>query len=80
MVCVLELNIIASANTKKPRENLLLLFQHSYSRDYRPTWKYDNVEPIAGNYYPVNSRIYIRVNELVLSCYGKSLQNAYIVN
>uniref|UniRef100_A0A1X7VKL5 Alpha-mannosidase n=1 Tax=Amphimedon queenslandica TaxID=400682 RepID=A0A1X7VKL5_AMPQE len=29
-------------------------------RNYRPTWKYNNTEPIAGNYYPVNSRIYIR--------------------
>ncbi|XP_042526495.1 lysosomal alpha-mannosidase isoform X3 [Dipodomys spectabilis] len=28
-------------------------------RDYRPTWKLNQTEPVAGNYYPVNSRIYI---------------------
>lgn len=30
-------------------------------RDYRPTWKLNQTEPVAGNYYPVNSRIYITV-------------------
>ncbi|XP_041033071.1 lysosomal alpha-mannosidase isoform X1 [Carcharodon carcharias] len=29
-------------------------------RDYRPTWKLNQTEPIAGNYYPVNSRIYMK--------------------
>lgn len=28
--------------------------------DYRPTWNYKVEEPISGNYYPVNSRIYIQ--------------------
>ncbi|XP_006161046.1 lysosomal alpha-mannosidase [Tupaia chinensis] len=28
-------------------------------RDYRPTWTLNQTEPVAGNYYPVNSRIYI---------------------
>ena len=28
--------------------------------NYRPTWKLDNKEPVAGNYYPVNSRLYIK--------------------
>ncbi|KAM8764773.1 lysosomal alpha-mannosidase isoform 2-T2 [Rhynchonycteris naso] len=28
-------------------------------RNYRPTWKLKQTEPVAGNYYPVNSRIYI---------------------
>ncbi|XP_036096626.1 lysosomal alpha-mannosidase [Molossus molossus] len=28
-------------------------------RNYRPTWKLNQTEPVAGNYYPVNSRIYI---------------------
>lgn len=27
--------------------------------NYRPTWQVDIKEPVAGNYYPVNSRIYI---------------------
>ena len=29
-------------------------------RDYRPTWTLNNTEPVAGNYYPVNSRIFLR--------------------
>ena len=28
--------------------------------NFRPTWKLDVTEPVAGNYYPVNSRIYIK--------------------
>ena len=29
-------------------------------RDYRPTWNLSQTEPQAGNYYPVNSRIFVR--------------------
>ena len=29
-------------------------------RNYRPTWNYTIVEPVSGNYYPVNSRIWIK--------------------
>lgn len=29
-------------------------------RDYRPTWNYTVTEPVSGNYYPVNSRIWIK--------------------
>ncbi|XP_065912002.1 lysosomal alpha-mannosidase-like isoform X1 [Dysidea avara] len=29
-------------------------------RNYRPTWQYNNTEPVSGNYYPVNSRIYMQ--------------------
>ncbi len=29
-------------------------------RDHRPTWHYIVDEPISGNYYPINSRIFIR--------------------
>jgi lysosomal alpha-mannosidase len=29
-------------------------------RDYRPTWNYTVNEPISGNYYPINSRIWIK--------------------
>ena len=32
-------------------------------RDYRPTWDFVQSENISGNYYPVNSRIFIRDNE-----------------
>ncbi|XP_051827566.1 lysosomal alpha-mannosidase [Antechinus flavipes] len=28
-------------------------------RDYRPTWDLNQTEPVAGNYYPVSSRLYI---------------------
>ena len=30
------------------------------TRDYRPTWNYTVVETVSGNYYPVNSRIWIK--------------------
>jgi lysosomal alpha-mannosidase len=30
------------------------------TRDYRPTWNYTVAEPVSGNYYPVNSRIWIK--------------------
>jgi lysosomal alpha-mannosidase len=29
-------------------------------RDHRPTWHYVPDEPISGNYYPINSRIWIQ--------------------
>ncbi|XP_052781407.1 lysosomal alpha-mannosidase-like isoform X1 [Mya arenaria] len=29
-------------------------------RDYRETWDLNQTEPVAGNYYPVNSRIFLR--------------------
>ena len=28
-------------------------------RDYRPTWNYTVLENVSGNYYPINSRIWI---------------------
>ncbi|RLV64017.1 hypothetical protein DV515_00017680 [Chloebia gouldiae] len=30
-------------------------------RDFRPTWNLSQSEPVAGNYYPVNTRIFIKV-------------------
>ncbi|KAJ8363171.1 hypothetical protein SKAU_G00120020 [Synaphobranchus kaupii] len=36
-------------------------------RDFRPTWVLKQTEPIAGNYYPVNSRIYIKDGEQQLT-------------
>ncbi|KAM5239300.1 lysosomal alpha-mannosidase [Ctenodactylus gundi] len=36
-------------------------------RDYRPTWKLNQTEPVAGNYYPVNSRIYISDGQVQLT-------------
>ena len=29
-------------------------------RDFRPTWNFNQTEPVAGNYFPINSRIFIR--------------------
>ncbi len=29
-------------------------------RNFRATWPFNNTEPVSGNYYPVNSRIFIR--------------------
>ncbi len=29
-------------------------------RDHRPTWSLNVTEPVAGNYYPVNSRIFVK--------------------
>jgi lysosomal alpha-mannosidase len=29
-------------------------------RDYRPTWNYTVFENVSGNYYPINSRIWIK--------------------
>ncbi|KAJ8383747.1 hypothetical protein AAFF_G00215890 [Aldrovandia affinis] len=36
-------------------------------RDFRPTWVLKQTEPIAGNYYPVNSRVYIKDAEQQLT-------------
>ncbi|XP_078216790.1 lysosomal alpha-mannosidase isoform X6 [Callithrix jacchus] len=36
-------------------------------RDYRPTWKLNQTEPTAGNYYPVNTRIYITDGNMQLT-------------
>ncbi len=30
------------------------------TRDYRPTWNYTVNKPVSGNYYPINSRIWIK--------------------
>ncbi len=32
-------------------------------RDYRPTWHYVIDEAVSGNYYPINSRIFIQDND-----------------
>ena len=28
-------------------------------RDFRPTWQLNVTEPVSGNYYPINSHIYL---------------------
>uniref|UniRef100_A0A8C5AWH7 Lysosomal alpha-mannosidase n=1 Tax=Gadus morhua TaxID=8049 RepID=A0A8C5AWH7_GADMO len=32
----------------------------SHRKDFRPTWDLRQTEPVAGNYYPINSRAYIK--------------------
>ncbi|XP_064262483.1 LOW QUALITY PROTEIN: lysosomal alpha-mannosidase-like [Passer domesticus] len=50
-------------------------------RDYRPTWNLSQTEPVAGNYYPVNTRIFIKDEKLQLTVLtdrsqgGSSLQD-----
>ncbi|XP_072458359.1 lysosomal alpha-mannosidase-like isoform X2 [Notamacropus eugenii] len=36
-------------------------------RNHRPTWNLKQTEPVAGNYYPVNSRIYIKDGQIQLT-------------
>lgn len=36
-------------------------------RDYRATWDYKVTEPVSGNYYPVNSRIFIKDTSMQLT-------------
>lgn len=36
-------------------------------RDRRPTWKLSQTEPVAGNYYPVSTRIYITDGHMQLA-------------
>jgi len=43
---------------------------HEYQtrvRNFRPTWNYTTIEPVAGNYYPVNEGIYITDGTVQLS-------------
>ncbi|XP_077999782.1 lysosomal alpha-mannosidase-like isoform X1 [Glandiceps talaboti] len=36
-------------------------------RNHRDTWNYNDTEPVSGNYYPVNSRIFIKDSKLQLT-------------
>ncbi len=36
-------------------------------RDFRPTWNYTVLESVSGNYYPINSRIWIKDNQRQLT-------------
>ncbi|KAJ8312519.1 hypothetical protein KUTeg_009892 [Tegillarca granosa] len=35
-------------------------------RDYRKTWRLNQTEPVAGNYYPINSRIFMKIHRRLL--------------
>ncbi|KAM9313315.1 lysosomal alpha-mannosidase [Gastrophryne carolinensis] len=36
-------------------------------RDFRDTWAFNQTEPVAGNYYPVNTRIFIKDKKVQLT-------------
>ena len=50
-------------------------------RDFRPTWNYTVVETVSGNYYPVNSRIWIKdaTRQLTLLTGSSSLASSLVV-
>ena len=48
-------------------------------RDYRPSWNYTRVETVSGNYYPINSRIWIKDQTRQFTVLtGKSLTSKHI--
>jgi hypothetical protein len=53
----------ASGGMESGRREVTLTFLYSFAhrQDYRPTWNLNVTEPVAGNYYPVNSRIFMKV-------------------
>ncbi len=49
-------------------------------RDFRPTWNYTVSENISGNYYPVNSRIWIKDQQKQLTILtGRNIQSVSYV-
>ena len=48
-----------------------------FRRDHRDTWVLKQTEPVAGNYYPVNSRIYLKVYRLT---YSRFCANNFTLN
>lgn len=45
-------------------------------RDYRDTWKLNQTEPVAGNYYPVNTRVFIKDENMQLTILTDRSQGA----
>lgn len=45
-------------------------------RDFRPTWNYTLYENVSGNYYPVNSRIWIKDQQRQLTILTGKIQNS----
>lgn len=51
------------------------------TRDSRPTWNYTGDEPVSGNYYPINSRIWIKEDNRQLTVLtGKTNQCVYSID
>ena len=49
-------------------------------RDHRDTWKLNVTEPVAGNYYPVNSRIFIKDSNAQLTVMSDRSQGGGSIN
>jgi len=49
-------------------------------RDHRDTWKLNITEPVAGNYYPINSRIFIKDSSSQLSVMSDRSQGGSSIN
>lgn len=48
-------------------------------RDYRPTWNYTKAENVSGNYYPINSRIWIKDSNRQLTILTGKDENQIVV-
>lgn len=49
-------------------------------KDYRPTWQLKQTEPIAGNYYPINSRAFISDDDNQLTVVTDRSQGGSSIN
>ncbi len=49
-------------------------------RDFRPTWNYTTFENVSGNYYPVNSRIWIKDQQRQLTLLTGKTEKIYLNN
>lgn len=53
------------------------IFKHTdlvtFRRNHRATWEFKTSEPVAANYYPINSRVYINVGFHVCTLQKKSM-------
>ena len=56
---------LVSSNFYSCRFTCFMILTIFSRRNYRKTWTLNQTEPVAKNYYPVNSRIYIQVSSLL---------------
>ena len=47
-------------------------------RDYRPTWKLNVTEPVSGNYYPINSRMFIKDEHQQVDLFFMTLDDCFM--
>lgn len=55
------IGILRTLNGDVPLRSPWRLLLCARRKDFRPTWNLKQSEPIAGNYYPINSRAFIKV-------------------